>query len=120
MKYVIIQGDGMGDVLPEPEGAATALEAARTPNLDRIAGAGLFGLLTTIPAGMPPGSDVGNLSLFGYDPRLYYTGRAPLEAAAMGVELGAEDVAFRMNLVTFRGEEGEEQMADFAGGHIDS
>ncbi len=120
MKYVIIQGDGMGDIVPEPEGAATALEAARTPNLDRIAGAGLFGMITTIPADLPPGSDVGNLSLFGYDPHLYYTGRSPLEAAAMGIELGSDDVAFRMNLVTFRGAEGEEQMADFAGGHIDS
>ena len=120
MKYVIIQGDGMGDLLQRPGNEPTALEAARTPNFDRVAGSGLFGLIQTIPDDMPPGSDVGNLSLFGYDPRRYYTGRSPLEAAAMGVSLGPEDVAFRMNLVSLSGEGDDARMADFSGGHIDT
>ncbi|MCZ6556445.1 MAG: cofactor-independent phosphoglycerate mutase [SAR324 cluster bacterium] len=120
MKYVIIQGDGMSDLLERPQSQDTPLEAARTPHFDRVAGCGLYGLIHTIPEGMPPGSDVGNLSLFGYDPRQFYTGRSPLEAAAMGVKLGPEDVAFRMNLVTLRGDAGGEEMADFSGGHIDS
>lgn len=121
MKYVIIQGDGMADRRGDAPGDTTPLEAARTPHFDRLAGAGRFGLIHTIPEGYPPGSDVGNLSLFGYDPALYYTGRSPLEAAAMGVPLGAEDVAFRMNLVTLEegapGEAGPE-MADYSAGHI--
>ena len=120
MKYVMIQGDGMGDQRGSAPGATTPLEAARTPNFDRVAGCGRFGLLHTIPQGFPPGSDVGNLSLFGFDPRKYYTGRSPLEAAAMGVRLGPDDVAFRLNLVCLRQEDGQEVMDDFAGGHIDT
>ncbi len=120
MKYVIIQGDGMGDMLQRPTPGPSALEAAHTPHFDRVAGAGQFGLIHTIPNGLPPGSDVGNLALFGYDPRNYYTGRSPLEAAAMGVKLGPEDIAFRMNLVCCSGASGQEIMADFAGGHVDS
>lgn len=111
----------MADRRGDAPGDTTPLEAARTPHFDRLAGAGRFGLIHTIPEGYPPGSDVGNLSLFGYDPALYYTGRSPLEAAAMGVPLGAEDVAFRMNLVTLEegapGEAGPE-MADYSAGHI--
>jgi 2,3-bisphosphoglycerate-independent phosphoglycerate mutase len=120
MKYVIIQGDGMGDRRGASPGDTTPLEAARTPNFDRVAGCGLFGLLHTIPEGMPPGSDVGNLSLFGYDPRRFYSGRSPLEAAAMGVKLAPEDVAFRMNLVCLNGHGEGEVMADYSAGHIDS
>lgn len=120
MKYVMIQGDGMGDQRDGAPGATTPLEAARTPNFDRVAGSGLFGLIHTIPDGYPPGSDVGNLALFGYDPTRYYTGRSPLEAAAMGVKLGPDDIAFRMNLVCLREEGGQTVMDDFAGGHIDS
>ncbi|HUJ76192.1 MAG TPA: cofactor-independent phosphoglycerate mutase [bacterium] len=120
MKYLIIQGDGMGDMLKRPQPGPSALEAARTPNFDRVAGCGEFGLIHTIPPNLPPGSDVGNLALFGYDPRRYYTGRSPLEAAAMGVKLGPDDVAFRMNLVSLRGPAGQEVMDDFSGGHIDS
>lgn len=128
MKYVIIQGDGMGDLLSRADTQPTPLEAAHTPNFNRVAGSGLFGLIHTIPEGLPPGSDVGNLSLFGYDPAKYYTGRSPLEAAAMGVELGPRDVAFRMNLVSLGAEgvaEGDDEgegrvMADFSGGHIDT
>jgi 2,3-bisphosphoglycerate-independent phosphoglycerate mutase len=85
---------------PLPElGGKTPLEAAKTPNMDRIA-ACRIGLVKTIPKGMEPGSDVANLSLLGYDPRIYHTGRAPFEAASMGLELDPDDVAFRMNLVT--------------------
>lgn len=124
MKYVIIQGDGMGDLRGEEAGAATPLEAAHTPHFDRVGGCGRLGLIHTIPAGFPPGSDVGNLSLFGYDPALYYTGRSPLEAAAMGVKLGPEDIAFRMNLVSFEesgGDAGDGAvMGDYSSGHIDS
>lgn len=120
MKYVIIQGDGMGDRRgPEP-GATTPLEAARTAGFDRVAGCGQFGLIHTIPDGYPPGSDVGNLSLFGYDPRCYYTGRSPLEAAAMGVKLAPDDIAFRMNLVSLTGAGEQMAMADYSAGHIDS
>lgn len=120
MKYVIVQGDGMGDFLTRPEPGPTPLEAAHTPNFDRVAGGGLFGLVRTIPEGLPPGSDVGHLSLFGYDPHEYYTGRSPLEALAMGVPLGKEDIAFRMNLVTTEGEGEAMQMADYSGDHINT
>ena len=125
MKYVIIQGDGMADEPIAALGNRTPLEAARTPNFDRVAGSGRLGLLHTIPDGLPPGSDVGNLSLFGYNPREFYTGRSPLEAAAMGVALGPDDVSFRMNLVTL-GQNGagpnggNDVMDDYSGGHIDT
>ena len=119
MKYVIIQGDGMGD-WQGPNGEPTPLEAARTPNMDLMANAGVFGRIHTIPQGLPPGSDVGNLSLFGYDPNIYYTGRAPLEAAAMGVELQPNDQAFRLNMVCLAGKGEEAVMADYSGNHIDS
>lgn len=98
-KYLILVGDGMGDYPLEELGGRTPLEAARTPFMDRIAACRL-GLLQTIPDGMDPGSDVANLSLLGYDPLRYHTGRSPLEAASMGLSLTASQVAFRMNLVT--------------------
>ena len=98
-KFVLLVGDGMGDYpLPELKGR-TPLEAARTPHMDRIA-ACRIGRVNTIPPGMSPGSDVANLSLLGYDPSQNHTGRAPFEAASMGIALGTRDVAFRMNLVT--------------------
>ena len=100
-KYVILVGDGMGDFALEELGGRTPLEAARTPNMDRVAGGGI-GLVRTIPAGMEPGSDVATMSLLGYDPTKYHTGRAPLEAASMGLSLSDGVVAFRMNLVTLR------------------
>jgi 2,3-bisphosphoglycerate-independent phosphoglycerate mutase len=118
--YIILVGDGMGDH-PRPElGGKTPLEAAATPNLDRLAREGELGLVQTIPEGMEPGSDVANLCLLGYDPRRYHTGRAPLEAAAMGVKLAADEVAFRCNLVTLSGEPGAEVMEDYSAGHITS
>ncbi|MDY6971950.1 MAG: cofactor-independent phosphoglycerate mutase [Thermodesulfobacteriota bacterium] len=98
-KYVLLVGDGAADY-PLPElGGKTPLEASHTPNMDRIAACGI-GLVKTIPEGMEPGSDVANLSLLGYDPHVYHTGRAPLEAASMCVRLKPSEVAFRMNLVT--------------------
>jgi len=98
-KYVLLVGDGMADYPLADLKGKTALEAAHTPNMDRIA-ACRVGLVQTVPTGMPPGSDVANLSLLGYDPTLCRTGRATFEAASMGVALGEADVAFRMNLVT--------------------
>ena len=117
MKYLILIGDGMADEpLKECDGK-TPLEYAHTPNMDRIAGAGVFGLFKTIPDGFPPGSDVAALSIFGYPPQRYYTGRAPLEAASLGVRLAEGDVAFRCNLVTLR-EDGTVLMEDYSAGHI--
>jgi 2,3-bisphosphoglycerate-independent phosphoglycerate mutase len=99
VKYVILVGDGMADYPLKELGGKTPLEAADTPNMDRIA-SGRLGLVKTIPDEMEAGSDIANLSLLGYDPSQYHTGRAPLEAASMNVGLQPEQVAFRMNLVT--------------------
>jgi 2,3-bisphosphoglycerate-independent phosphoglycerate mutase len=99
MKFIVLVGDGMADYAIPELGWKTPLEIAHTPNMDRIAACGI-GLVRTIPEGMEPGSDVANLSLLGYDPTLYHTGRAPFEAASMGISLGENEVAFRMNLVT--------------------
>ncbi len=120
MKFVILQGDGMADFPIESLGDKTPLEAAKTPHMDWLAANGDFGLAYTIPEGLPPGSDVGNLSILGYDPRKHYTGRAPLEAASMGVALGSNDVAFRCNLVTLKEQGSGHIMEDFAAGHISS
>jgi 2,3-bisphosphoglycerate-independent phosphoglycerate mutase len=98
-KYIVLIGDGMADYPLDQLGGKTPLEATETPHMDRIA-ACRIGLARTIPQGMEPGSDVANLSLLGYDPRVFHTRRAPFEAASMGVPLAADDVAFRMNLVT--------------------
>ena len=106
-KYVLLVGDGMADY-PLPElGQKTPLEVAKTPNMDRIA-ACRIGQVKTIPEGMQPGSDIANLSLIGYDPASCHTGRSPLEAASMGVRLGPDDVAFRMNLVTLQWDSGQD------------
>jgi 2,3-bisphosphoglycerate-independent phosphoglycerate mutase len=121
MKYIVLQGDGMADWPVAELGNKTPLEYARTPNMDRIAAQGLLGLTHTIPEGFPSGSDVGTMSLLGYDPRRYHTGRSPIEAASMGVELGSEDIAFRCNLVTLGPDDnGQEIMVDFAADHITS
>ena len=120
MRYVILVGDGMGDY-PIPElGGRTPLEAARTPHLDELARRGELGCARTIPPGMEPGSDIANLAVIGYDPARYHTGRAPLEAAALGVDLGPEEVAFRCNLVTLRPEADRLFMEDYSSGHISS
>jgi 2,3-bisphosphoglycerate-independent phosphoglycerate mutase len=114
MKYAFLVGDGMSDVPCPALGGKTPLEHARTPNMDSIAKSGRTGLIQTIPAGLPPGSDVGNLALMGYDPARYFSGRAPIEAVAMGIRLGADAVAFRCNLVTLA----DGRMKDYAGGHF--
>jgi len=120
MKIVILQGDGMPDHPIEALGGKTPLEVAQTPNMHKIARGGTLGLVKTIPDGLPPGSDVGNLSILGYDPRIYYTGRSPLEAASIGVKLAPEDVAFRCNLVTLKPYNGTFIMKDYSAGHISS
>lgn len=118
MKYVVLLGDGMADEPLAELGGKTPLEHARTPRMDALARAGEVGLLETIPKGFHPGSDVANLSVFGYDPATCYSGRSPLEAASMGVELAPEDVAFRLNLVSLIPYYGKLYMEDFSAGHI--
>lgn len=118
MKYILLIGDGMGDVPQDSLGGKTPLEAAATPTLDRLAPASELLLVHTVPEGFPPGSDVANLSLLGYEPQEIYSGRAPLEAASLGVELGPEDTAFRCNLVQVDQSKGGMVMADYSAGHI--
>jgi 2,3-bisphosphoglycerate-independent phosphoglycerate mutase len=118
MKFIILQGDGMADYPLDVLGGKTPLETARTPNMDWLAARGVYGLAHVIPKGFPPGSDVGNMSIMGYDPALYHTGRSPLEAASMGVTLGPKDIAFRCNLVTLTGHGSDTVMEDFTAGHI--
>jgi len=113
-KYAILVGDGMADFPIDELGGKTPLEYASTPNMDSVAASGRAGLLATIPEGYAPGSDVGNMSLMGYDPRNYFTGRAPIEAASMGISIGRDDVAFRCNLVSIDGG----VMKDYSAGHI--
>jgi 2,3-bisphosphoglycerate-independent phosphoglycerate mutase len=121
MKYVIIHGDGMADWPCAELGGKTPLEAARKPNMDLLATRGTLGMVATIPTGMPSGSDVGTMTMLGYDPRRYHTGRAPIEAASMGIEMGPRDVVFRMNLVSLMpGDGGALIMNDFTSGHITS
>jgi len=120
LKYVVLIGDGMADE-PCPElGGKTPLEAAHTPGMDSMAREGLAGNVHTISEGMAPGSDVANLCILGYDPARYYSGRAPLEAASIGVELGPDEVAFRCNLVTLGSRDGVAVMEDYSAGHITS
>lgn len=100
MKYVVILADGMADYKVEELGSKTPLQYAKTPNFDYLAAKGEVGLVSTIPQGMPPGSDTANLAVMGYNPELYYTGRSPFEAASMGIDLKDTDVTFRCNVVT--------------------
>ena len=118
MKYAVLLGDGMSDEPIEQLGGKTPLEVANTPNMDRLARTGQVGLAATVPDGFHPGSDVANLSVFGYDPADCYSGRSPLEAASMGVELAADDVAFRLNFVWLEPHYGKLYMGDFSAGHI--
>jgi len=118
MKIVILLGDGMSDETYSELGDKSPIQAATTPNMDFMAQHGQVGLAQTVPDGLPPGSDVANLSVFGYDPRNCYTGRSPLEAVSMGVTLGLDDVAFRMNLVTLKPHGSSIYMQDFSAGHI--
>ena len=115
-KYIVLVADGMADYPIAELGMRTPLEAARTPNMDFIAQNGIVGLAKTIPDKMTPASDVANLSILGYDPQKYYSGRAPLEAANLGIELEDDDVAFRCNLITAVGD----VLRDYSAGHIQS
>ena len=116
MKYLIILGDGMADWPCEALGNKTPLAYAAIPNMDRIAREGRSGMLKTVKDGFEPGSDIANLSVLGYDPALYYTGRGPLEAVSMGIDLGPDEIAYRCNLVTVT----DGVMRDFSAGHISS
>ena len=120
MKYVVFLGDGMADYPCECFGGKTPLDIAKKPNIDKIAEAGVIGLVKTVDDALSPGSDVANLSVLGYDPLIYYTGRSPLEALSIGVELSDRDVTFRANLVTLSGEENynEKTMIDYSSGEI--
>ncbi len=114
MKYLLLVGDGMADH-PNPElNQRTPLQAARTPNLDFLARHGILGTAHTLVQGYPLGSDVANLAVMGYDPKKYYSGRAPLEAANIGVDLEPRDVAFRCNLVHVK----NNIMEDYSSGHL--
>jgi len=119
MKYIIIHGDGMADWPCDELGGKTPLEAANKPNMDLLATRGELGLVATIPPGMPSGSDVGTMTMLGYDPARYHTGRAPIEAASQGIEMAPDDVVFRMNLVSLKpGADSALVMDDFTAGHI--
>lgn len=100
MKYVIILGDGMADEPIESLGGKTILEAANTPYMDELAKVSEIGMVKTVPEGMSPGSDTANLSVLGYDPKIYYSGRSPLEALSIGVPMDATDIALRCNIIT--------------------
>jgi 2,3-bisphosphoglycerate-independent phosphoglycerate mutase len=115
MKYVVILPDGATDLPIEELGGSTPLAAAQTPHMDRIASAGVLGRIVTVPHGYDSGTDVGTLSLLGFDPDRYYTGRAPLEAAAQGIEVADDELIFRCNFVTL--ESGK--MRDFTADHIE-
>lgn len=114
MKYIVLVGDGMVDRPIEELDGKTPLEVARTPNMDFIAEKGRVGLTNMIPWGMAPASDVANLSILGYNPRKYYTGRGPLEAANIGIDIKENEIAFRCNLITAS----EERLVDYSAGHI--
>src|SRR5262245_60094673 len=114
MKYAIIIPDGAADEPQTELDGLTPLEAARTPAMDAIAAAGVVARACHTPRSLPAGSEVGNMSLLGYDPLVNFTGRAPIEAAAQGIELGVEDWAVRCNLVTVE----DQVMRDFTADHI--
>lgn len=120
MKYIVMLGDGMADYPVEALGGKTPLEVAKKPNIDRLARGGRLGMVKTVPDGLKPGSDVANLSAMGYDPLKCYTGRSPLEAVSIGIQMDDTDVAFRCNLVTLsdEAEYAEKTMMDYSSGEI--
>ncbi len=122
MKYIVMLGDGMADEPLPQYGNRTPLEVADTPTMDRLARGGRCGRAQTVPNGMAPGSDPANLSVMGYDPAIYYSGRSPLEAVSMGIAMGEKDVSFRCNLVTLSDAESYEDatMIDYSSGEITS
>lgn len=105
MKYVIVLGDGMADEPIAQLGDKTPLEYAKTPNMDSLSKKAEIGMVHTIPDGMNPGSDTANLSVLGYDPKIYYSGRSPLEALSIGVPMEDTDIALRCNIVTISEED---------------
>ncbi len=114
MKYAILVGDGMSDYPIADFGNKTPLDIAKIPNMNDIVKHGTIGLVKTVPTGMKPASDIANLSIMGYDPKIYYTGRGPLEAANIGIELAEDEIAFRCNLITAN----NDILADYSAGHI--
>jgi len=116
VKYIVLLGDGMADLPVDELGGKTVMEFCKTPNMDFMARNGVTGLTKTVPDGMSPGSDTANLSIFGYNPEKYFSGRAPLEAINLGIELGPDDTAFRCNIVNASGG----VMNDFTSNHIES
>lgn len=121
MKYVIVLGDGMADRPLEELQGTTPLEYAKTPNMDKLAAEGEIGMVHTIPDGMSPGSDTANLSVLGYDPKIYYSGRSPLEALSIGVDMKPTDVSLRCNIVTLSEEEEnyeDKKILDHSSGEI--
>lgn len=120
MKYIVILGDGMADFPLEELSGGTPLSVAKKPNIDRLCAHGTLGLVRTVPQGLAPGSDVANLSVMGYPPARFYTGRSPLEALSIGIYLKDDDVAVRCNLVTLSDEPSYEDktMLDYSAGEI--
>lgn len=118
MKYIVLIGDGMADRPLKELKNKTCLQVARTPNMDRLAGEGIVGMVKTLPEDLPAGSDVANLSILGYNPKKYYAGRAPLEAASIGVKMRKDDVAYRCNLVTMKRVKKRIYLEDYSAGHI--
>ena len=120
MKYVVIIGDGMADRPVEILDGKTPLQKAAIPNMDRLVQQGTIGKIRTVPEGFHPGSDIANLNILGYDPQKFYSGRAPLEAASIGIDLRENDVAYRCNLVTLKYNKDKTRavMDDYSSGHI--
>ena len=122
MKYVVILGDGMADLPIDELGGKTPLEKANKPTFDMFASCGEMGMVKTVPDGIKPGSDVANLSVMGYDPKKYYTGRSPLEAVSIGVDLKDDDITYRVNTVTLSDEDdyAKKTMVDYSADEISS
>lgn len=122
MKYIVVLGDGMADYRKGPLGTRTPLELAKKPNMEALAREGQVGVVRTVDEGMKPGSDVANLSVMGYDPKTCYTGRSPLEALSLGIEVAEDDTVFRVNWVTLSDDENfeEKTMLDYSAGEISS
>lgn len=122
MKYVVVLGDGMADLPLPSHDSKTPLELAHKPHMDYLAQHGTVGLAKTVPDTLPPGSETANLSVMGYDPLRYYTGRSPLEAVSMGIALAEDDITFRCNLVTLSDEAcyEEKRMLDYSAGEIET
>jgi 2,3-bisphosphoglycerate-independent phosphoglycerate mutase len=120
MKYIVILGDGMADRPVKELGGKTPLQKAFKPNMDRLVREGIIGKVRTIPVDFHPGSDIANLNILGYDPKEFYSGRAPLEAASIGIMLKKDDVAYRCNLVTlkFNRDRTKAVMEDYSSDHI--